>query len=384
MTRSAERGGTPARMHPLKFGLTELENDFYNEHCPAGETPLTRRQSIKDVAKAAGVSIATVSRVMNKVDYPVSQELRDRVMQAAQALNYSPNRSAQSLRTTALDVIGLIVRGIDISHFVEIARGVTESALKYDRLAFVCNTGRDLETEYAYHELLWQHRVKGLILAGGGIRDAHYEDVVERQVRRMQDAGLRVIALAPQTIDIPCLCYDHAELGGRMTEYLLERGHRLIAFVSGPPIIATSHEHIGGYRRALERWGEGRAEPVVAYGSYNEDGGYLACGELLDRGVEFTAVCTGNDNMAIGVMHALGERGLRVPEDVSVLGVGNASAGRYVKPPLTTFDTFRYETGVAAVEYLLQKRSVAAAGEAAEELECLNPQLVERDSVREG
>lgn len=344
---------------------------------------MSPRPSIRDVAKAAGVSITTVSRVMNKVDYPVSQELRDRVLQAAQTLNYSPNRSAQSLRTTALDVIGLIVRGIDISYFVEIARGVTESALKYHRLAFVCNTGRDLKTEYAYHDLLWQHRVKGLILAGGAIQDMQYEDVVCRQVQRMQEAGLRIVALAPQTIDIPCICYDHARLGRRMTEYLLEKGHRSIAFISGPPVIATSNEHVMGYRRALQECSGPAVAPIVAYGSYNEEGGYLACCELLDKGAKFTAVCTGNDNMAIGVMHALAKRGLRVPEDVSVLGIGNASAGRYVKPPLTTFDTFRYQTGVAAVEYLLEKRSIDVPEDAAGELQCLNPVLVERESVTE-
>lgn len=339
------------------------------------------RQSIRDVAKAAGVSITTVSRVLNNVDYPVSADLRDRVLQAAEKLNYSPNRSAQSLRKSSVDVIGLIVRDIDYSYFGQIAKGVTEGSLEKGCLAFVCSTGRSLEKEYAYHELLWQHRVRGVVIAGGGIADARYTEIVSRQTVRMANSGLQVVALAPQGIDMPCLSYDHLALGKRMTEYLLKAGHRRIAFVAGPSNVVTSQQHVRGYRMAMEEWGLGYDESSIAYGPFSEEGGDLACRQLLSGEFDYTAVCAGNDNMAVGAMHALRERGVRIPNDVSIVGIGNSSAGRYARPQLTTFDTFRYEIGAHAVEIVLGQASIDQP--AREAAPYLTPQLIERDSVVE-
>ncbi|TVQ37263.1 MAG: LacI family transcriptional regulator [Spirochaetaceae bacterium] len=342
---------------------------------------MSSRQSIRDVAKAAGVSITTVSRVMNTVDYPVSAELRERVIEAARQLNYSPNRSAQSLRKNAVDVIGLIVRDIDYSYFGQIARGVTESALDQGCMAFVCNTGRKLEKEYAYHELLWQHRVKGIVIAGGGVADARYAEIVTRQTKRMQAAGLKVVALAPQGAEMPCLGYDHQALGRRMTEYLLGIGHQDIGFLAGPSSVVTSQRHVCGYRSAIEEAGGVFRESLVACGAFSEEGGDKTCRQLLDGSIPFTALCAGNDDIAIGAIHALRERGLRVPEDVSIVGVGNTPTSRYTRPQLTTFDTFRYQTGVRAVQYVLSEIPAAEWSENQIAAACPTPQLIERNSV---
>ncbi len=339
------------------------------------------RQSIRDVAREAGVSITTVSRVLNNVDYPVSSELRDRVLNAAERLKYAPNRSAQSLKRATTDVIGLIVRDIQFAFFGQVARGVTEGSLEQGCLAFICNTGRSLEKEFAYHELLWQHRVRGVIVAGGGIADARYTEILSRQIERMDTEGLKVLALAPQGIELPCLSYDHRALGRRMTEYLLKAGHRKIGFIAGPSNVITSQEHVRGYRLAMEEWGVPFDESEVAYGAFSEEGGDLACQQLLNRTSSFTALCAGNDNMAVGAMHTLGERGIRVPDDVSIVGIGNSVAGRYVRPQLTTYDTFRYETGVHAVECLLNDRPLEDSVQDQIRAPFLKPRLIERGSV---
>ncbi len=331
------------------------------------------RRSIRDVAVAAGVSITTVSRVLNNVEYPVSADVRVRVIQTAKDLNYSPNRSAQSLRRSSTDVIGLLVREIDYSYFGQIARGVTERALEKGSLAFVCNTARIMENEIAYHELLWQHRVKGVIIAGGGIIDPRYVEIVTKQQERMTALGLRVVAVAPQGIEMPCLCCDHTELGRRMTEYLIDAGHRKIGFVAGPSNVVTTAHHIEGYRIGLEQAGISFDGRLVTHGSFDEEGGDTACRELLKRGAEFTALCAGNDNMAVGATNALEENGLRVPMGVSIVGIGDTSAGRYSRPQITTFNTFRSEMGRRAVDYVLGEVHTPGS---------LEPKLIERDSVK--
>jgi len=341
---------------------------------------LAGRNSIRDVAREAGVSITTVSRVLNNVDYPVSADLKRRVLNAAQLLDYSPNISAQSLRKTSVDLIGLIVRDIDFDYFGQIARGVTEGSLEKGCLAFVCNTGHNLEKEFAYHELLWQHRVRGVIIAGGGIIDERYREIVSRQHRRMNEAGLKMLALAPQGLDVPCLCYDHEALGFSMTSYLINAGHRDIAFLSGPANVVTSGELLAGYHRALAEQSIGSGDGLVQYGSFDEEGGYSSCCDLLQSGVKFTGICAANDNMAVGAIRALREIGLEVPQAVSIVGIGDSPAGRFASPKITTFDTMRYDLAAQAVDMVLGSSEVYA------ELRCdrgtLPFKLIQRESVR--
>jgi len=335
-----------------------------------------KRTSINDVARRAGVSISTVSRIINNTAYPVSAELRRKVLQAVEALHYSPSIAAQGLRRGSSNVVGLIVRDIADHYFGDIARGVTERAMQLGCLAFVCNTGRNPESEMRYHELLWQHRVQGIILGGGGMDTPEYRRILGRQLQRCEQYGLRLVGLGPQGLGMPAVTVDYAQVARTITERLLAAGHRDIAFITGSRQVFTSQEHIAGYRAPLESRGVAPQETLVLYGDFTEQAGYERCRHLLSGGRRFTALCAGSDTIAIGVLHALNEAGLRVPDDVSVIGVGDIPPARYMAPPLTTVRIPRYEMGVRAVEIATGEVPVP------DHPVMLSPELVERRSVR--
>jgi LacI family transcriptional regulator len=254
-----------------------------------------RRISIQDVAKHARVSITSVSRIINKVDYPVSTEIRRRVEQAIQELHYSPNLSAQRLRSSFNNVIGIIARDISNSFFAEIAKGATERAMAHGYLCFVCNTGRNAASELEFHELLWKNRVQGIILSGGGLDNEEYREMLQRQLERSRRFGLRLVACAPQGVDIPLVSIDFMAMARLITGHLAGRGHRRIAFVTGRPDVLTSHEHLLGYRAELAARGLEYDPGLFACGDFTEQAGYELCRGLLDRKAGMSAICCGSD-----------------------------------------------------------------------------------------
>lgn len=330
--------------------------------------------TIVDVARQAGVSVTTVSRIINNVSYPVASETRERVLKAIEALQYSPNKAAQGVRKNASDLIGLIVRDISDSYFGEIAKGVTNQASKLGCLSFVCNTGRNPRDELMYHDLLWQHRVKGIILAGGGLDQEDYKQKLLQQLERHQKYGLRIVTLAPQGISMPYVMINDFEAGRSVTQYLLDRGHRKIAFIGGPRKVFTSMERFRGYQSAIRDAGFDCGDDYAVSSDFSQTGGYEACQLLLQRKHDFTAVCCANDNIAVGAMSAIRKFGLKIPKDLSIISIGDISEAKYMHPPLTTLQIPHYEMGGMAVDYIVK-------GE--EDIQItVDASIVERQSVR--
>jgi LacI family transcriptional regulator len=311
------------------------------------------RISIEDVAERAGVSITTVSRVINNNSHPVSEKTKKKVMKAIQELDYRPDISAQGLRQSFNNVIGLITRDISDPYFGEMARGVTETANKYGVLSFVCNTGRDPENEIQYHELLWQHRVRGIILGGGGLNLDTYKAKLQEQINRYNKNGHRIVSLAPQGLDMDYVMIDNRGVGEMITDYLIERGHTSIAFVTGPENVYTSLERLAGYELSFKKHNLPNDDLMIAYSDNSWKGGYEAVNILLNRSVKFTGLCCGNDNIAVGALRALKERGLSIPEDVSVISIGDLPNASYVGPPLTTVKVPLYDMGAKAVDIIM-------------------------------
>lgn len=331
---------------------------------------------MQDVAHRAGVSLATVSRVVNETDYPVSESVRNRVLTAVEELNYVPNIQAQQLRTRSNNVIGLIVRDIADSYFGELARAVTERALELGFLSFVCNTGREPRNELRYHELLWQHRVRGIILAGGGMSTVAYRQMLERQAQRFKDHGMRIIALAPQGVEIRSVSVNYVEVAEMITHYVIARAHRSIALITGREDVVTCAEHLQGYKNALKEGGLPFREDLVVYSDFTEASGYKSMMELLSRNLSFSAVFCGSDTIAIGALQALSHKNRHVPRDVSVLSIGDLPQAQYTTPPLTTVRIPRRQMAEHAVNAII--------GEAEEEGEgdfLFHPELIERSSV---
>jgi LacI family transcriptional regulator len=334
-----------------------------------------KRVSISDVAARAGVSISTVSRVINDTGYPVSAAVRARVLAAVEELHYSPDLAAQGLRKRFNDIVGLIVRDISDNYFGEIAKGVSERAMELGLLSFVCNTGRNPANELEYHELLWRHRVRGIILSGGGIDTPEYRTILERQLARSRQYGLALVALNPQGMPVTSVTVDYARVASMMVAYLAERGHRSIALISGRATVVTTHEHIRGFRAELAARNIPLEEGAIETRDFTEEGGYEGCRALLGRGRPCTALCAGSDSIAVGAVHALHEAKIAIPEQISIISVGDVPQARFVRPPLTTVAIPRYRMGVLAVDMI--------AGRAPMETAILEPSIVERSSVAE-
>jgi LacI family transcriptional regulator len=331
--------------------------------------------SIVDVARLAGVSKTTVSRIINNVDYPIAAKTREKVLKAIEELQFSPNKAAQQLKNNSSDIIGLIVRDISDPLFGEVAKGVTERASQLGYLSFVCNTGRNPEDELRYHDLLWQHRVKGIILAGGGLNEPGYKRKLSEQIERHDKYGLKIVTLAPQGVEIPYVMINNQEAGKKVTEYLVNRGHKKIGFIAGPEKVFTSLERLQGYKHVLKSNGLDYCNDFVSYSDYSYSGGYEACKELINRMKDMTAICCANDNIALGAMSVLKEHGFNIPEDISVISIGDFNTAKYADPPLTTLAIPYYDIGQMAVDVIVEGKEDARF--------ILDTHMMERKSVKD-
>jgi LacI family transcriptional regulator len=337
---------------------------------------MKKRVSIADVAELAEVSIATVSRVINDTGYPVSQEARERILAAVEKLNYTPSFAAQRLRSDFNPVIGLIVRDIANSYFGEIAKGATERAMELGYLSFVCNTGRDAANEMEFHELLWKNRVRGILLIGGGIDTPEYQALMAKQAERCRRFGLRIVANAPQGVGLPTVTTDLVAVSAQVAGYFLDRGHRSIALITGEQGVMTSKLHQKGFVEALAARNVPVHPGLIRLEAFTERCGYTSCTELLRHTPRPTAICCGNDPIAVGVMHALHEAGLEVPRDVSLISIGDTPIACHLRPALTSVRVPRYQLGARAVELILSDKLAVT------HTEYLPTELIERESVR--
>ncbi|PKL25949.1 MAG: LacI family transcriptional regulator [Spirochaetae bacterium HGW-Spirochaetae-2] len=316
---------------------------------------MQKRTSISDVAKLAKTSTATVSRIINDTGYPVSAELRARVLIAIETLHYSPSIAAQQLKQDFNPVIGLIARDISAEFFGEIAKGASEKALELGYLSFVCNTGREPHREMQYHELLWRNRVKGIVLIGGGFDDDSYRELLHRQIERAKRFGFRIVANTPQGVDVPCITIDHVATMESVVDYFIDRNHSSIGLITGGANVFTSMDHFTGYRKSLDKHGIPFDPQLASLAGFTERVGYDKTKEILRKRPDVTAFCCGCEPIAIGLYHAVHEAGLEIPKHISVISVGDTSVARYTNPALTAVRVPRYEMGSRAVEMILTK-----------------------------
>lgn len=337
---------------------------------------MRKRVSIADVAKMAGVSISTVSRVINNTGYPVSHEVQERIRSAVRQLNYTPSLAAQRLRSDFNPVIGLIVRDIASTFFGEIAKGATERAMELGYLSFVCNTGRNAANEMEFHELLWKNRVRGILLIGGGINTPEYQSMLAKQMERCNRFGLRIVANSPQGIDIPTITIDLISISAQIVDYFLERGHRSIGLITGEHWVTSSLLHYQGFTKAMNAAGVPVHPGLVKFDAFTERGGYTSCLEMLQHDPKPTAIYCSCDPIAVGALHALHEAGLEVPRDVSLISLGDTPLACHLQPAMTSVYVPRYQMGARAVEKILSDKVES------NHIEYLPVELIERDSVR--
>jgi len=305
--------------------------------------------TIKDVAKRAGVSVTTVSRVLNNKAHPIHPETRERVLAAIEELGFYPNAMARSLQLNQTKTIGLILPDISNPYYPGIVRGIEDIAHERGYTVILCNTDRSPERTKQYIRVLREKRVDGVIFTGGGaVEDASREHFFE-------ESAIATIVIGRHSTDLPAVQVDNIKAAQEAVEHLLRLGHQRIAMITGPKVSTTAKDRIEGYRQALSTAGITLNPAWVIEGDFDFNSGYRAIERLPLSGSEkITAVFAHNDLMAIGAMKAIQERGLRIPEDVAVVGFDNTPFSSFVTPALTTVAVPVYDLGRTAMLVLTE------------------------------
>jgi LacI family transcriptional regulator len=290
--------------------------------------PPSAKVTLDQVAHLAGVSSSTVSRYLSGA-HPVAQERAAAIEGAIRSLNYRPNLVARGLATGRTMTVGVLTQEIVSTFFNEAMRGVEDGLAGHHYDAVYASGHWQPEVELQRFNSLVGRGVEGVILIHPGIDDAVLErhaQTVPMVVVGRKVAGSRVCALG----------LDHHEGAKQAMQHLLELGHRRIAFIGGPPGRGDADDRLQAYTQMLAAAGVPFDARLVAPGNYVESGGLAAMNMLLDRGLPFTAVFAANDDSAYGAMLALYRRGLRVPDDVSIVGFDDVGHSAFSLPPLTT------------------------------------------------
>jgi LacI family transcriptional regulator len=309
---------------------------------------------IKDVARHAGVSITTVSRVMNNSAHPVNPETRKRVLEAAEALNYVPNPLARALVSDESHIIGVIVGDASDPYFATIVRGISDAARERGYLTILCNTDRVPAIELDFVRLLRDYCADGIIFAGGGLTDCAHLEQLEGIVTRFQANHVPVVALGDHLANVPQVNIDNVLATKEITEYLIGMGHRRIGSIAGPTGLTTSRLRLEGYQQALAEHGLPFDPDLVVAGDFTFESGQRAALQLMARHPQPTAILGANDRDALGCLFQLKQQGFAVPEQVSVAGFDDIDITQYVYPSLTTVHVPMRDIGKMGVKQLLR------------------------------
>lgn len=306
------------------------------------------RITISEIAKIAGVSKATVSRVLNNVD-GVSLETRQRVQKIITSMNYSLNQTTLPDCLMRSRSVALVLPDITNPFFAELTKAITNIAQQHDYVAIIANTDASEENELRYIKSLVAKKVDGIILvpAGTTSKPEHFMPA---------KYGIKMVLLdrkLPGLEDFPGVFSDNEYAAFRSCEILINNGSRKIAFISGPTRAATAMERLEGYKSALKQYSIEANPLMIRTGDYTIESGYNAVISLESEGVKYSALMAANDMMAIGAIKALRELSYDVPGDVEVIGFDNITFAQHCDPPLSTVQQPTAEMGRRAMEMLL-------------------------------
>jgi LacI family transcriptional regulator len=336
--------------------------------------------SLREIARQAGVSVATVSRVVNDVDRnKVSDETRDRVLAIARSMRYRPNPQAVALVTgRPPNALGLYIpynsHVFDSFYFTEIIRGAADAANSRGMSITLYVPSRDATSDVPRDVLIGHRAVAGLLLVG-----ARIDDPVIAQCR---DTGAPFALVNNSTPEDGVNSVDCDNVSGATaaTRHLLDLGHRRIGFIAGPDDSSNARDRRRGYEVALRAAGVAVDASLIAPGRFEEDGGAAAMETLLCLADRPTAVFAANDMMALGALDALRDAGLRVPEDIALVGFDDIPTARYIAPRLTTVHQPIYDVGRRAAETVLAQALAPSDAPPAACHQMLDTRLVVRES----
>lgn len=331
-----------------------------------------RRPTMKDVAQHAGVSVSTVSYVLNDSG-PVAPARRNRVLDAIRVLEYSPNESARNLKRRSASTIGMVVPELANQFFAMVTEGVQRAASARDVLVVLVVPDATEQPEENQTRLLRSQRVDGVIyLSGTGTAPAALYELARSGPVVLVDEQI-------PGLDVPAVVCDSRRGAREVAAHVLERGHRRLAVIGGPPALWTSQQRLAGYREAIAGAGINPDDVPVHAGDYRQVSGTKLAKEILSEpaGRRPTALLCANDLMAVGAMEACRELDLRVPEDVSIVGFDDLPVAALLTPRLTSVRQPAHDMGFRAASTLLD----LLEGTAAEDIGQLPVSVQLRDSV---
>lgn len=305
---------------------------------------------LKEVAKKAGVSVATVSRVLNNRKY-INTETRQKVEKAIKHFNYKPNRVAQRLRLKdgQRKLIGLLVPDIQNPFYVDVVRGVEETAYARDHAVFVGNFAQDEQKEKMYLNIMKSESIDGLIAAPAHEKDSEVVELVK--------AGLPIVCVdrGLSDVDVDVVLVDNRKGAFDAVEYLIQCGHKRIAYIGGLPQIPTTMQRKEGYEDALRKYGLPVDPKLIRFGDSKHESGKKLTEELLELSKRPTALFTGNNLITLGALETIHNHKLKIPQDIAIVGFDDMYWSISLNPPLTAVRQPGFEIGKRAAEMLFQR-----------------------------
>ncbi len=329
--------------------------------------------NIKDVAERAGVSPSTVSRVLSDTQYYIKKETREKVLKAVQELNYTPNVLAKGLKGGRSNNIGLLIPNIQNEMFPPIIRGVEDFVRKRGYNIILCDIDDDIEIEKYYVNKLSQNIVDGFIVCSM-LKDSD-------SIRQLHKDGFPVVLVSRYYGEkMNSVIINNYQAGYDATNYLIRTGNKKIAIVVGRPELNVYGQRLQGYKDAIQNAGLELDENLIIYETSGDNGLYQAMMELLKKEDRIDAVFATSDPKAIVVMKAIMDNGLKIPDDISVLGFDNIAVSTLLNPPLSTVSQPFYQMGSLAAKKLLN--IINGHGPAEPVIDILDTEIIIRKTTK--
>ncbi|NLG68376.1 MAG: LacI family transcriptional regulator [Firmicutes bacterium] len=334
----------------------------------------TRPVTLRDIAKEAGVSINTVSRALNgKPD--VSEATRALVQAVASRLDYRPNQLARGLRQQRTATIGVVIADVANPFFAEVVEGIERTAYQEGYSIILANTEEDQDREARAVRTLVERQVDGILMAPAQRSDETVRYLMQRHVPFV------LLARFFEGLDVPAVVNDDREGARLAVRHLVQRGHRDILYLNGPPYNSSARLRLSGYRDALEEAGIAFRPEMVLTTDARSTGGYAAIQQALAGGLEFGAVFCFSDYVSFGAIKALRQAGLSIPRDVAVMGYDDIDLAAIVEPALSTVHVAKTRLGQVAVRMLMGMIEGPSSRSERVGMVVLTPQVVIRESA---
>lgn len=306
------------------------------------------KPTIYDIAKLAGVSTATVSKVFNQTGR-ISVKTKERIMEISNQLNYQPSMVASALTGKKTYTIGLLIPDLVNPFFAELSRNIEDRAHELGFNLVICNTDNERNKEIKYIQLLRQKSVDGIVVATGVSNDELLKELINQKV------PIALVARDMSMLALSAVLVDDFAGGYNATSYLVQLGHKRIATIAENLNVTSSKDRVRGYRHALNEVGLPYDEKLVQISDFSVEGGKRTAGKLLDQTERPTAIFACNDLLAIGAFQAAKERGIGIPDQLSIVGFDNTILATITDPPLTTIAQPIQAMGQQVIDLITQE-----------------------------